>query len=102
MKLTESIDTKKCLTLLNMSKNDLKETFWDKDELCGDFNWTTYINNVKRFLKKGAVSGGEIEQTYNYAKNQSERASVRESRVWSSNASEQDCTISCRRILLRH
>lgn len=72
MKLTESIDPKKCLTLLNMSKNDLKETFWDKDELCGDFNWTTYLNNIKRFLKKGAVSGGEIEQTYNYAKNQSD------------------------------
>ena len=72
MKLTESIDTKKCLTLLNMSKNDLKDIFWDKEELCGDFNWTTYINNIKRFLKKAATSGGKIEQTYNFARNKSD------------------------------
>ena len=72
MKLTETIDAKKCLTLLQMNNHDLKSTFWDEDEACQDSNWTKYIINVKRFLKKGAVSGGSIDQTYNFAKNQSD------------------------------
>lgn len=72
LKLTETVNAKKCLTLLNMTKNDLKETFWNPEECCGDFNWTTYLNNVKMYLRKGASSGGEVVQTYNYAKNQSD------------------------------
>ena len=72
LKLTETVDPKKALTLLTMSKNDMKQTFFNPDELFGDTNWTTYLNNIKRYLKKASSSGGTIESVYNYAKNQSD------------------------------
>ena len=38
LKLTETVDPKKALTLLTMSKNDMKQTFFNPDELFGDTN----------------------------------------------------------------
>lgn len=70
--LTESVNPKRCLTLLNMTKNEIKDIFWNPEECCGDFNWTAYLNAVKMYLRKGSASGGQMQQTYNFAKNQSD------------------------------
>ena len=51
----------KALSVVHMSKQELKETFWDKidhDIADGKLSWGGYLTGVKKYLKQVVRSGG--------------------------------------------
>lgn len=69
---TEKVNVKKALKIANLTTQEIKATFWDKDELSRDsnekWNWSSYILNIRSFLKKIIHSKGETKQTYKFGK----------------------------------
>lgn len=68
----EKVNIKRALKVANLTNQELKQTFWDKEELTRDtnekWNWSSYLLNVRSFLKKIIHSKGSIKQTYKYGK----------------------------------
>ena len=51
-KFTEHANAEKALSILDMNKKEIKETFWDNGDFGGaNANWSSYFLNLKRYLK---------------------------------------------------
>ena len=71
-KFTEIINVEKAAKLASLSNKEIKETFWANDEIneSGDkWKWSTYIQQLRRFLKIMIANKGKVERTYKYGKN---------------------------------
>ena len=72
VKFTEKINSSKALKVAKLSNLELKEIFWNKDEINKANNekwsWTIYLTNIRRFLKLIVSKNGKIENTYKYGK----------------------------------
>ncbi len=72
VKFTEKINCSKALKVAKLSNSELKDLFWDKDEINKADNekwsWTTYLTSIRRFLKLIVSKNGKIENTYKYGK----------------------------------
>ena len=67
----EQCNVEKALSVLHMSKQELKETFWDKidhDIADGKISWGGYLTGVKKYLKQVARSGGSLQRSYRFGK----------------------------------
>ncbi len=72
IKFTEKINCSKALKVAKLSNSELKDLFWNKDEINKAYNekwsWTTYLTSIRRFLKIIVSKNGKIENTYKYGK----------------------------------
>jgi len=69
---TEKINCSKALTVSKLSNLELKDIFWEKDEINKlsneKWNWSTYLTSIRRFLKEAINKNGIIKNTYKYGK----------------------------------
>ena len=69
---TEQCNMERAVSVLHMSKQELKETFWDKEDFDvaeEKLGWGVYLTGVKKHMKQVVRAGGEgIERTYRYGK----------------------------------
>ena len=69
---TEKINEKKAYQLSCLSNKEIKDIFWDKDELNkkdgSKWDWSSYITNIKKYCKIVTSKKGVIDQSYRYGK----------------------------------
>ena len=72
IKFTEKINCSKALKVAKLSNSELKELFWEKDEINkadnDKWSWTSYLTSIRRFLKQAINKKGILEHTYKYGK----------------------------------
>jgi hypothetical protein len=68
-KFTEHANAEKALSILDMNKKEIKETFWDNGDFGGaNANWSSYFLNLKRYLKRVVRANGTVAQEYKFGK----------------------------------
>ena len=75
IKFTETLNVKRCIQVLNLSKSEIKDNFWQKDAFKHGVHaveWTSYVHTLKKLLRTAIGSNGKIKQEYKYAAGQDE------------------------------
>jgi len=72
---TETLNVTRCIEVLNLSKLEIKDNFWEKDAFrhgVEHYEWTAYVHTLKTLLRAAVSKGGQLKQQYKYASGQSD------------------------------
>ena len=75
MKFTEQLNLKKCICVMGLSKVEIKDAFWTKDEVKHDLalqEWNNYLLTTKKYLKKVVTTSGVIDREYAFARGETD------------------------------
>lgn len=68
----EHVNVDRCRQVLAMTRGQIKETFWDKNEVSKDghdFDWVSYIARLRRYLQFAISQNGAYDREYKFAEN---------------------------------
>lgn len=65
---TEQLNVQKCKNVLNLSKGDMKDIFWDGEAVIEKGQWkeNEYIAYIKKFLREVVQTNGLIDREYRF------------------------------------
>jgi hypothetical protein len=67
---TETLNVRKCIQVLNLSKVDIKENFWQKTVYKNDttaIEWSSYVHILKKLMRASINANGRVKQEYKFA-----------------------------------
>ncbi len=71
-KFTEKLNPNKAMTIFNLSNTEVKNLFWDKEEvdkMTGENRqWSSYFLNLRSTLKKAMKTNGVTKKSYRFGK----------------------------------
>jgi hypothetical protein len=74
-KFTETLSVSRCIQVLNLSRKEIKDNFWQKDAFKHGVDapeWTSYVHTLKTLLRAAIGTNGQLKQEYKYAAGQSD------------------------------
>lgn len=74
-KFTETYNVSRCIQVLNLSKTEIKDNFWQKDSFkhgVDAIEWTSYVHTLKKVLRAAITGNGRVQHDYKYAAGQTD------------------------------
>jgi hypothetical protein len=73
IRFTETLNVEKCIKVLNLSRQEIKDNFWQKNSFkhgVDAIEWMSYVYSLKKLLRESISSNGRLKQEYKFAAGQ--------------------------------